>query len=88
LFQKKSCYSSHIYTTPEVQDIADMLVIHLALAESGRAWRRCRNNSFCRCLFLWQKTAALLSPNKKVLLPDLNAGCPMAAMASANKSKL
>ena len=69
---------AHNYQLGEVQDIADFVGDSLELA-------RCAASTdadvivFCGVLFM-AETAAMLSPEKTILLPAANAGCPMADM--------
>ncbi|MFC1517812.1 quinolinate synthase NadA [Candidatus Margulisiibacteriota bacterium] len=81
--QKNAIVLAHIYQNPEVQDIADFVGDSLDLS------RKAANNEadiiiFCGVKFM-AETAAILSPQKKVLLPDLKADCPMAQMISAKE---
>src|SRR6202021_539221 len=74
---------AHNYQRPEVQDIADFVGDSLGLSQQAAA----TNASvivFCGRHFM-AATAALLSPQKTVLLPDLEAGCSLAATIDAEQ---
>jgi quinolinate synthase len=68
---------AHNYQVPEVQDVADYVGDSLGLAREGAA-TDASVIAFCGVHFM-AETAAILSPEKTVLIPDLDAGCSLAA---------
>jgi quinolinate synthase len=73
---------AHNYQLPEVQDIADFRGDSLELSRIA-AKTDAEVIVFCGVYFM-AETASILSPNKKVIMPDTSAGCPMANMMNAD----
>ncbi len=81
LIEKKGILLAHYYVRPEIQEIADVLGDSLALAQAA-AHSDARVIVFAGVHFMAQ-SAAILSPEKTVLLPRVDAGCPLADAATA-----
>ena len=74
---------AHNYQIGEVQDLADFVGDSLELSRKAAAVKE-SVIVFCGVHFM-AETAAILGPDKTVLLPDKNAGCPMANMITAEQ---
>jgi quinolinate synthase len=83
LKQHNSVLLAHNYMRDEVQEIADITGDSLALSMEA-AKTSASVIVFCGVHFM-AESAAILSPNKKVLLPRPDAGCPMADMVTAEE---
>lgn len=81
--EKQAVILAHNYQVAEVQDIADFVGDSLGLAQAA-AKTNAAMIVFCGVHFM-AETAAIISPEKKVLLPDLEAGCSLAATINAEQ---
>jgi len=83
--EKNAVILAHNYQIPEIQDAADYVGDSLGLAQQAA-----KTNAdiivFCGVHFM-AETASIISPDKKVLIPDLEAGCSLASSISVEQLK-
>lgn len=81
--EKNAVIMSHYYQEDDIQDIADFIGDSLALAQQA-AKTEADIIVLCGVHFMGE-TAKIISPQKKVLIPDVNAGCSLAESCPADK---
>src|SRR5919109_1282467 len=81
--QRNAVVLAHNYQLPEVQDIADFVGDSLALSKKA-ATIDADAIVFCGVHFM-AETASILCPDKKVLIPDLEAGWSLASTIKAHE---
>ncbi len=81
--EKNAIIMAHYYTQPEIQDIADFVGDSLALAQQAA---RTDADIIVMCgVHFMGETNKILCPEKKVLVPDLNASCSLAESCPADE---
>lgn len=83
--EKNAIILAHYYTVGEIQDVADFVGDSLALARKA-AETDAKIMVMCGVHFM-AETCKILSPDKLVLVPDLNAGCSLADSCKAEDLK-
>jgi len=80
--QKNAVIFAHYYTRPEIQEIADFIGDSLALAQQAT---RVQADILVMCgVHFMGETMKILCPDKKVLIPDMAAGCSLADSCKAS----
>lgn len=83
--EKNATILAHYYTLSPVQDVADFVGDSLALAQQAA---KLKSDLVVMCgVHFMAETVKILAPEKKVLIPDMNAGCSLAESCEYNAFK-
>lgn len=82
--EKNAVILAHNYQRPEIQDVADYIGDSIELSRKAMNEKDAELIVFSAVDFM-AESAAILNPNKKVLLPTLGARCPMAQMLTVDE---
>ncbi len=80
--EKNAVILAHYYQIPEIQDIADFIGDSLALAQYAQHVKE--DVIILAGVYFMAETAKIINPKKKVIIPDINAGCSLADSCNAS----
>ncbi len=80
--EKNAIILAHNYQTGDIQEIADFIGDSLELCIKASEIKEADLVVFCGVDFM-AETAAILNPNKRIVIPDNESECPMAHMLTA-----
>jgi quinolinate synthase len=84
--EKNAIILAHNYQRPEIQEMADYVGDSIELSRKAMEEKEAKTIVFSAVDFM-AESAAILNPDKKVLLPTLSARCPMAQMLTVDEIK-